>query len=298
MRSWFRSGGLKWEEYRAAAILITPAMIGIVLFSLIPIARAFEVSFFDAPLLSPNRTYIGLENYIDALNDARFQRAIFNTLYFAVGTVVLQVVLALGLAMLIRDKLRGVSFFRSAYFLPVVTSLVVVSTVWKIMYNTDSGIINSALLTIGLKPLPWLTSPSLALPSIIILSVWKEVGFFMLILLGGLNNIPAELYEAASIDGARGWYRFWHITLPLLRRPMLFVVVLSTINAFKVFTPIYLITNGGPANSTLTMVFYIYQNSFSYFKMGYAAALSFIVLAIVLVFTVIQFRLLRADYEY
>ncbi len=297
MFSW-RPGGLKWEEYRTAAILIAPAMLGIVIFSFIPIIQAFSTSFYDAPLLSPRRTYIGLDNYITAFNDPVFIRSIVNTLVYAIGTVILQVILALGLALLIRDKLPGIGFFRSAYFLPVVTSLVVVSTVWKVMYNTNDGLINSVLRTANLPPQPWLTSPNLALLSIIIIGVWKEVGFSMLVLLGGLNNIPAELYEAASIDGARGWYRFWRITLPLLRRPMLFVVVLSTINAFKVFTPVYLITEGGPVDSTQTMVYYIYQTSFKYFKMGYASALSFIVLALVLVFTIVQFRMLRSDVEY
>jgi len=297
MFSW-RPGGLKWEEYRTAFILIAPAMLGIVVFSFIPIIQAFSTSFYDAPLLSPRRTYIGLDNYITAFNDPVFIRSIVNTVVYAIGAVILQVILALGLALLIRDRLPGVGFFRSAYFLPVVTSLVVVSTVWKVMYNTNDGLINSVLRTVNITPQPWLTSPNLALLSIIIIGVWKEVGFSMLVLLGGLNNIPAELYEAASIDGARGWYRFWHITLPLLRRPMLFVVVLSTINAFKVFTPIYLITEGGPVDSTQTMVYYIYQTSFKYFKMGYASALSFIVLALVLVFTIVQFRMLRSDVEY
>ncbi|MCC7447978.1 MAG: sugar ABC transporter permease [Anaerolineae bacterium] len=297
MFSW-RPGGLKWEEYRTAFILIAPAMLGIVIFSFIPIIQAFSTSFYDAPLLSPRRTYIGLDNYITAFNDPVFIRSIVNTVVYAIGAVILQVILALGLALLIRDRLPGVGFFRSAYFLPVVTSLVVVSTVWKVMYNTNDGLINSLLRTVNITPQPWLTSPHLALLSIIIIGVWKEVGFSMLVLLGGLNNIPAELYEAASIDGARGWYRFWHITLPLLRRPMLFVVVLSTINAFKVFTPIYLITEGGPVDSTQTMVYYIYQTSFKYFKMGYASALSFIVLALVLVFTIVQFRMLRSDVEY
>jgi multiple sugar transport system permease protein len=297
MFSW-RPGGLKWEEYRTAFILIAPAMLGIVIFSFIPIIQAFSTSFYDAPLLSQRRTYIGLDNYITAFNDPVFIHSIVNTVVYAIGAVILQVILALGLALLIRDRLPGVGFFRSAYFLPVVTSLVVVSTVWKVMYNTNNGLINSVLQTFNLPGQPWLTSPNLALLSIIIIGVWKEVGFSMLVLLGGLNNIPAELYEAASIDGARGWYRFRHITLPLLRRPMLFVVVLSTINAFKVFTPVYLITEGGPVDSTQTMVYYIYQTSFKYFKMGYASALSFIVLALVLVFTIVQFRMLRSDVEY
>ncbi len=295
--SW-RPGGLCWEEYRTAIILLLPAFIGIVVFSIIPIVQSFSTSFYDAPLLSRQRTFIGLDNYTAAFHDPVFIKSLVNTVLYAGGTLVLQVTLALGLALLIRDHLPGISFFRSAYFLPVVTSLVVVSTVWKVMYNTNNGLINSLLETIGLPGQPWLTSPNLALFSLVILGTWKEVGFSMLVLLGGLNNIPVELYEAASIDGAQGWNRFWRITLPLLRRPMLFVVVLSTINAFKVFTPIYLITDGGPQDSTQTAVFYTFQNSFKYFKLGYASALSFVVLLLVLVFTFAQFHLLRSNVEY
>jgi multiple sugar transport system permease protein len=295
--SW-RPGGLRWEEYRAAMILLLPALIGIVVFAFVPIVQALSTSFYDAPLISRQRTFVGLDNYVAAFRDPVFIRSLVNTLLYAGGTLVLQVTVALGLALLIRDRLPGLAFFRSAYFLPVITSLVVVSTVWKVMYNTNNGLINSLLQTFGLPGQPWLTSPYLALPSLIILGTWKEVGFSMLVLLGGLNNIPIELYEAASIDGARAWNRFWKVTLPLLRRPMLFVVVLSTINAFKVFTPVYLMTLGGPLDSTQTAVYYVFQTSFQYFKLGYGSALSFLVLALVLVFTVAQFRLLRTDLEY
>jgi multiple sugar transport system permease protein len=290
--------GLKGEEYRAAFILLLPAALGLLLFSFIPIAQAFQVSFFEAPLLSSQRTFVGLDNYRAAIDDPVFHIAIANTGIYTVAVVILQVALALVLALLINGYFPGVGFFRSAYFLPVVTSLVVVSTVWKIMYHTDNGLINSLLRTLSMPPQPWLTSPSLALWSIVIIGIWKEVGFSMLVLLGGLNNIPSDLYEAAAIDGSSPWNSLWKITLPLLRRAMLFVVVLSTINAFKIFIPIYVITDGGPANSTVTLVFYVFQNAFRYFKLGYASALSFLLLVLALVLIAIQFRLLRTDIEY
>lgn len=293
-----RLHGLKWEETKAAFILLLPAAIGLVLFSFIPIAQAFHVSFFEAPLLSPKRTWVGLQNYNSAIADPVFGISVLNTVTYVVEVVVLQVLLALVLALLINNYFPGVGIFRSAYFLPVVTSLVVVSTVWKIMYHTDNGLVNSLLRTIGLPGQPWLTSPDLALWSIVIIGVWKEVGFSMLVLLGGLHNIPVDLYEAASIDGASRWNALWKITLPLLRRALLFVVVLSTINAFKIFIPIYVITDGGPANSTETLVFYIFQNAFRYFELGYASALSFLLLGLVLVLIAIQFRLLRSTTEY
>ncbi|MEW5815298.1 MAG: sugar ABC transporter permease, partial [Spirochaetota bacterium] len=293
-----RVRSLKWEEYQAAFILLLPATLGLVIFAFIPIIQAFWVSFCDAPLLSSQRFPVGLQNYRAALRDPDFLRSLVNTLSYTVGVVSLQVILALILALLINNHFPGVGFFRSAYFLPVVTSLVVVSTVWKIMYHTDNGLINSLLRTFKLPAQPWLTSPRLALFSIILIGVWKEVGFSMLVLLGGLKNIPNDLYEAADLDGVTAWKTFWLITLPLLRRVLLFVVVLSTINAFKIFIPIYVITDGGPANSTQTLVFYVFQNAFRYFKLGYASALSFLLLALVLVLIAAQFRLLRSDLEY
>ena len=294
----FRLPDLKWEEYKAAFILLLPATLGLLLFSFIPIAQAFQVSFFEAPLLSPQRTFVGVQNYSIAINDPVFHISIFNTAVYTVEVVILQVVLALVLALLINDYFPGIGFFRSAYFLPVVTSLVVVSTVWKIMYHTDNGLINSVLRTVGMSAQPWLTSPDLALWSIVIIGVWKEVGFSMLVLLGGLHNIPGDLYEAASIDGSSQWNSLWKITLPLLRRALLFVIVLSTINAFKIFIPIYVITDGGPADSTQTLVFYVFQSAFRYFKLGYASALSFLLLGLALALIAIQFRLLRSDIEY
>lgn len=292
------SRSLKRQEYRAAFILLFPATLGLVLFAFIPILQAFYISFYDAPLLSPRRTFIGLENYTHMLLDPVFKKALLNTVTYAGTVVILQIIVALGLALLIREAIPGMGVFRSIYFLPVITSLVVVSTVWKIMYHTDNGLINSVLRTLSLSPQPWLTSPDRALWSLVLIGVWKEVGFSMLVLLGGLQSIPSEVYEAGAIDGATGWRSFYRITLPLLRRPLLFVVVLNSINGFKLFTPVYVITEGGPADSTQTLVFYIFQSAFRYFKMGYASALSFVLLGLVLILTAIQFRLFRSEVEY
>lgn len=298
MQGFLKAHRLELEEWRAAAILLLPATLGLLIFAFFPIAQAFEVSFYEAPLLSTQREFVGLANYQTAMTDSVFQRALVNTLIYTVAVVIFQVVLALLLAALINHSFPGVGLFRSAYFLPVVTSLVVVSTVWKIMYHTDNGLINSVLRTVSLPPQSWLISPDLALWSIVIIGVWKEVGFSMLILLGGLQSIPGDLYESAAMDGASSWTAFWRITLPLLRRALLFVVVFSTINAFKIFIPIYVITDGGPADSTQTLVFYIFQSAFRYYKLGYAAALSFLLLGLVLILTAAQFRLLRSDVQY
>lgn len=292
-----RASGLERQRYWTAFLFLLPATAGIVFFFLIPIAQALRISLFDYALLSPEQTFVGLANYRQAWKDPVFRVSLNNTLLFTVLLVTLQTVAALILAVLLKQKVRGLGFFRSAFFIPVVTSLVVISTVWKLLYNSQ-GFINSVLRTLGAGPQPFLSSPDQALLSLVAMSVWKDVGFYMLIFLAGLQGVPEELHESAAIDGATRWQSFWKITLPLLRRPTVFVVVVGTIAAFKVFTPVYLMTDGGPAESTMVMVFYIFRTAFRYFEMGFASAMSFILLGIVLVLTLAQFRLLRAAADY
>lgn len=292
-----RIPGLQQQRYWTAAGFLLPAAVGIFFFSLLPIAQALRISFFDYSLINPEQIAVGLENYERAWADPVFRIALQNTLLYTVLLVSLQTATALMLAILLKQRIVGLGFFRSACFVPVVTSLVVISTVWKLMYNSQ-GFINGALQTIGLSPQPFLASTVQALPSLVLMGVWKDVGFYMLIFLAGLQAIPVELYESAAIDGTTRWQSFTQITLPLLRRAAVFVVVVGTISAFKVFTPVYLMTDGGPADSTMVIVFYIFRSAFRYFQMGYASAMSFILLGIVLVLTLIQFRLLRTTVEY
>lgn len=289
--------GIRRQRYATAAAFLLPAAVGIILFSILPIAQALRISFFDYSLLNPEQIPVGFENYDRALKDPVFQVALKNTLWYTILLVMCQTAMALGLALLLKQPVRGLAFFRSAFFVPVVTSLVVISTVWKLLYNSQ-GFINGVLRTIGLPAQPFLASADQALLSLVAMGVWKDVGFYMLIFLAGVQSIPVDLYESASIDGASPWRAFVRITLPLLRRPALFVVVVGTIAAFKVFTPVYLMTDGGPAESTMVIVFYIFRTAFRYFQMGYASAMSVILLGIVLVLTLIQFRLLRTTVEY
>jgi multiple sugar transport system permease protein len=288
---------LKRDEMRTAFLFILPATLGVVIFYILPIFQAFRISFLQFTLLAPDAPFVGLDNYRAILNDRMFFRSMTNTLTYTVMVVLFQTVAALGLALLVKQRVKGLAFFRTAYFLPVVTSLVVVSTVWSLIYNSN-GLLNSVLISLGLEPQPFLNSARQALPSIAFMSIWKDVGFPMLIFLGGLQTIPPELYEAAQIDGANRIQSFFRITLPLLKRVMLFVVVVTTIDAFKVFTPVYLMTDGGPANSTMVIVFHIFRTAFRYFNMGYAAAMSFVLLLLVLVVTAVQFRLFRTEVEY
>jgi multiple sugar transport system permease protein len=292
-----RAPGLHRERHWTAAVFLLPAASGILLFSILPIIQAFRISFFDYSLLNPEQVFIGLSNYDRAWTDPVFRVALTNTLLYTVLLVTIQTTAALVLALLLKQQVRGLAFFRSSIFLPVITSLVIISTVWKLMFNSQ-GFINSFLQTVGLGAQPFLASPGQALLSLVFMGVWKDVGFYMLIFLAGLQAIPMELYESAEIDGATKAGRFVWITLPLLRRATVFVIVVGTISAFKVFTPVYLMTDGGPADSTTVIVFYIFRSAFRYFQMGYASAMSFILLGIVLILTVVQFRLLRPSVEY
>ena len=292
-----RVSGIRRQRYQTAAAFLLPAAVGILLFSILPILQAVRISFFDYSLLNPEQIPVGLENYQRAWTDPVFRIAVKNTLLYTVLLVILKTGWALGLALLLKQRIRGLAFFRSAFFVPVITSLVVISTVWKLMYNSQ-GFINGFLRTAGLSPQPFLSSDGQALLSLVFMSMWKDVGFYMLIFLAGLQSIPLDLYESASIDGASRAQSFWRITLPLLRRASVFVVVVGTIAAFKVFTPVYIMTDGGPADSTMVIVFYIFRSAFRYFQMGYASAMSVVLLGIVLVMTLVQFRLLRTNVEY
>lgn len=285
------------EAYWLAFWLLLPATVGLIVFTFAPLAYAFWISLQDYQLLSGQLTWVGAANYARLLSDPGVVKSLLVSGLYTVISVVAQVVLGLSLAMLVKDRVRGLGFFRTAYFLPVVASFVVMATIWKFLY-AESGLFNTLLLTVGLPPQPFLKSADEALLSIAALGVWKFVGFNMLIFLGGVQAIPSDLYESAALDGAGPTQRFWHITLPLLKRVMLFVVVMTSIESFKLFTPVYVMTSGGPQDSTNAIVFQIFRTGFRYYELGYAAAMSFLLLAFVMVLMWLQFRALRTDVEY
>ena len=241
---------------------------------------------------------MGLANYKELLTDPNFLMALWNTTLFAVAVVVLSVVVGLALAVLLASKLRFTSAYQAIYFLPVITPMVPMAIAWKWIFDARIGILNYVLSWVGVPPIGWLTSPDVAIWSIIIMSVWKVLGYNIVLLLVGLKNIPATLYEAASIDGAFGWRMFRRITLPLLRPILLFVIVVSTINAYNVFTQVYVMTQGSqaaPGAQLRVLVSDIYQNGFQFFKMGYASAEAVVLTLIILVLTLVQFRVIRVD---
>jgi multiple sugar transport system permease protein len=292
----FSSTGQR-EAYWVAFWLLLPATAGLIVFTFAPLGYAFWISFHDYQLLSGQLTWIGAANYVRLLSDPGVVKSLVVSGLYTVISVSAQVVLGLGLAVLVNGRVRGLGFFRTAYFLPVVASFVVMATIWKFLY-AESGLFNTLLLTVGLPPQPFLKSADEALLSIAALGVWKFVGFNMLVFLGGLQAIPADLYESAALDGAGPIQRLWRITLPLLKRVMLFVVVMTSIESFKLFTPVYVMTTGGPQDSTNAIVFQIFRTGFRYYELGYAAAMSFLLLALVMVLMWLQFRALRTDVEY
>jgi multiple sugar transport system permease protein len=285
------------EAYWVAFWLLLPATVGLLVFTFAPLGYALWISLNDYQLLSGQLTWIGAANYVRLLSDPVVLKSLEVSGLYTVISVAAQVILGLALALLVKDRVRALGFFRTAYFLPVVASFVVMATIWKFLY-AESGLYNTLLLTVGLPAQPFLKSADQALPSIAALGAWKFVGFNMLVFLGGVQAIPADLYESAGLDGAGPVERFWHITLPLLKRVLLFVVVMTSIESFKLFTPVYVMTAGGPQDSTNAIVFQIFRTGFRYYELGYAAAMSFLLLAVVMLLMWLQFRALRTDVEY
>jgi multiple sugar transport system permease protein len=288
---------LESEEITAYVLLI-PTLIGILVFSLGAVVAALVVSFTRWDLITPPQ-WVGLANYQAMFSlDPLAHTALWNTLYYTVGTVPPSVFLSLLLAVAMNQKIRGIVLYRTAYFLPVISSTVAVALLWDWIYAPDYGLLNFVLHWLHLPTSQWLGDPSSAMPAIIIMSVWRGLGFNMVIFLAGLQGIPQELYEAARIDGANNWRTFRHITVPLISPVLFFVTVLAIIGSFQVFDQTYVMTQGGPLHATTTIVYYIFEEAFQWFHMGYAAALGYVLFAIILLFTLLQFNLQRLWVHY
>jgi multiple sugar transport system permease protein len=265
---------------------------------IIPIGFSFLLSFYKWNLISPRRPFVGWDNYLGLMEDENFLLALKNTTIYSFSTVLLATAIALPLAVFLSRKSKLSPFYQTIYFLPVITPMVPVSIAWKWIYDYNYGILNYGLSLVGLPSIPWLTDPDIALWALVIMGVWKVLGYNMVLFLVGIRNIPAEYLEAASIDGASDWQRFWRISFPLLRPILLYVIVTSTINAFNVFTQVYVMTLGSqsaPGQAVRMLVFDVYTNGFQFFRMGYASAEAVILTLIVLGLTVIQFSLARDD---
>ena len=264
------------------------------LFQYYPILKSIVLSFRDYGLLLRTRPFVGLANYSRLLADPLFLSALQNTLVFVFVVVVVGVVLALFFAVLIERSGRFAGLYRTIYFIPVVTSLLATSMIWRYLFASN-GLINYFLVTLGLAPKAWLLSEALALPSLMALTVWKNLGFDMVLFAAALQAIPASYYEASSMDGATPWQNFLYVTLPQLRPIVLLVCITAVIRSFQVFTIVLAMTQGGPLNSTRTIVYHIYEQGIQYDEMGYASAAAVILLIIIGLFTALQMRLGRED---
>ncbi len=283
-----KKGALKRDDGWAWVMLL-PNVIGFLMFMLIPMVATFVLSFMEYDMLSAPK-FVGLQNYKDMIEDPITRQVTWNTIVYTILTVPVGMVLSLLLAVALDSINYLKRFFRGAYFLPSITSMVVISIVWQWIYNPEYGLMNFFLSFFGVSPKKWLTSSSTSLISLAIVGIWKRLGYDMVIFLSGLQGISTNYYEAAQLDGANKFQIFWHITIPLLRPTTFFVFVMAIIGSFQVFDQVQLMTQGGPGRSSSVLVHYLYQNAFQYFKMGYACALAYLLFAIVLVLTVINMR--------
>lgn len=287
-----------WRNRLVAYGFLLPNFVGFVVFTLVPVASALLLSFMRWDSYNPV-TFAGLRNFQTLLRDGTFRIALWNTLYYTGVTVPLTVVVALALALALHRGLVGLPAFRAIHFFPHIASTVAVAVVWQFLYHPDMGPINLFLKAVGVDAPPrWMASVAWAMPAVILMSVWKSAGYYMVMFLAGLQAIPGYLYDAATIDGAGGWARFRYITLPLLTPTLFFVIVINLINSFKVFDQIFIMTRGGPGRATTVLVYYIYLQAFVNQNFGYASAMAFVLFLIVLVVTVFQFRLQERWVQY
>lgn len=280
---------------RAGYLMVLPYIVHFIFFVSFPLIFSFILIFHKWDLFTPMQ-WVGLANFRRLFQDVQFFKAIGNTLIFLSIHIPLQIVIALLLAVFLNARIKFRGFFRAVYFLPVIVSGVVTTILWKELYAYDTGILNLLLLKMGFEKIPWINSAHLAMPSIAIMATWKNLGLYVVLFLVGLQAIPAYLYEAADIDGAKSVQKFFYITLPSLKNTMMLVVVLSTIGGFSLFIEPFVMTGGGPLNSTLSAMLYIYKQAFYFGHMGYAAALGFFFAAIILMVILVQKKVLETRY--
>lgn len=287
---------LAGQKRRSGFLFALPAFIFFGFFYIFPLFQTFNVSLFNWDLLSVPE-FVGTRNYSRLYIDKEFINSIWVTFYYVFGTVVIIWIIALGLALVFNQTFRLRQFYLTIYYLPAVISLTVWTLVWLLLYNPSFGVWSVVAGFFGVRYAPILDDPDTAMVGLIILSVWKGTPVYMLIFLAGLRAIPNDYYEAATVDGANVFQKFLHITIPLLRPVILYVAVISVIEGFKVFTPMYVLTHGGPGSATRVLPMFIFQNGFQYLKMGYASAASVIFLLILLVLSLLQFRILRLQQD-
>ncbi|RMH50143.1 MAG: sugar ABC transporter permease [Bacteroidetes bacterium] len=287
LRSRLRKEGTPWA-------MVAPYVVHLAIFFGYPLLFACVLVFHRWDIVTPME-FVGLKNFLRLMQDDLFFRALLNTGLFLAIHIPLQIVVALFFAELLNQKLRGRAFFRTIYFLPVVVSGVVITILFQQLFSYETGYVNQVITALGGERVPWLVSPAWAMPSIALMATWKNVGFYVILFLAGLQNIPASMYEVAHLEGATTWQRWWHVTLPLLNPVMVTVLVLSTIGGFSLFIEPYVLTGGGPMDSTLSALLYIYNQAFYFNHMGYAAALGLFFALVILVVVLLQRRFVETE---
>ena len=295
LRETLRQMRKNWTAY----LFLAPGLLHFAVFTVFAVSFAFYISFHKWNIIQPDKPFVGIDNYLRLFQDPRFLRAVTNTLTFLVG-VPLNLAFGLAVALLLNTKVRGQAIYRTLFYIPVVTPLVVSSIIWKWVYQGDYGLLNYYLLKFGIigHKIVWLANPDLALPALIVMGIWAGTGIPMVIYLAGLQSIPQEMYDAAMVDGANSWQRLLYITIPLLRPTTFFLFVTNIIYTFQIFTEVYIMTNGGPLNRTTTIGYYLYVSAFRELDMGYATAMAFVLFAMIFGFTLLQWKFTRGDVEY
>jgi ABC-type sugar transport system permease subunit len=280
----------KWLPY----LLVSPYLIFVIVFVVFPVLFCFFLTFNKWNIISPMK-FIGIDNYSRLFHDRLFWKAIGNTLKFLLLHIPLQLIVSLSLAYLLNQKIKGASFFRASFFMPVIVSGVVVTILWQQLLGYDSGLINRVLMSIGAAKIGWLVNPDVAIYSIAVMATWKNVGLYVILFLVGLQTVPTQYYEAAKMEGATRWQQFYHITLPMINPTIFMVVILSTIGGFSLFIEPYIMTGGGPLNTTLSAVLYIYKQAFQYYNMGYSATLGFFYAIMIMTVVVLQKKFIEKE---
>lgn len=281
------------SEWLSALLFLSPALIVVSVFIFFPIVFSFYLSFHEWNMFGGERAFVGLQNYAALLGSAEFWQVFGTTTIYTIATVPVNMAVALAAALFLERKVRGKKWLRAAFFTPVIISWVAAAVIWRWVFHPNIGLLNYVLELIGLPAVNWVNDPAAALFSMIVVGVWKTFGINMILFSAGLAGIPDHYYEAAEIDGAGSWSKFWRITLPLLSPTTLFILVLSIIGSFQVFDLVWVLTHGGPLGSTKVIVFYLYEQAFQFFNMGYASAIAYVLFAVLFVLTLLQFRYFR-----
>lgn len=284
------------EQALVGYLFVLPDLIGLIVFIIGPMLLAFAISFSDWRLTGVPE-FVGIKNYEIILKDPKFGASLGRTILYTIGYVPVVYTLSLGLAVLLTRKVRGNTFFRTLYFMPIAMSMVVAGVIWRFMFDPGNGLINDIFRSVGLPALQWTGNVQSAMVSVLIVSIWKSAGYFMIILLAGIQDIPSDYIEAAQIDGANRWQIFRRVIMPLLKPTSFFVIVILSINALQAFDQIYVMTRGGPAQATYTLLMYIYEKGFREWNFGYAGAMAVVLFAMIFVLTLIQVRFFRSTEE-